>query len=404
MSRSSPTTPAVRLSVSQLGSIPGLRTLGSTPFRHVLASVLLVVGAALVGMVLVRQASLGPGGQWAMDFGAYYSSMERMLGGGSLFSEAQLTGPIDALCRGCYLYPPAFAQVLSPVTMLPLGAAGVIWFTVQAAAIFSAVWIGAGVGGARRSLERALWCAVAAVYFLPVFDSVWKGNISGVIALTTVLVALGGAWAGVGSAVGALLKVVPGTLLPAALVMDRTARRTAILVIAVVVGVSFLLAPAAWLDYPTVIGNMLSGAVHYTNNLAPATVAVRLGWPGDVSSLIRGLTIILGLAGIAGSVWMARRPAGVPTAALLGAFALLLLPGALWYHYLVVLLPFAAMAWPRAKTPQRLALFGSAFLVTVGVVWLPIAMVGGILLGSISLYLIWPRSPQQPEAQPQVAS
>ena len=55
-----------------------------------------------------------------------------------------------------------------------------------------ALWIGTGIGGARRTLERALWCGVAAAYFLPVFDTLWKGNVSGLVALTSVAVALGG--------------------------------------------------------------------------------------------------------------------------------------------------------------------------------------------------------------------
>ena len=111
-----------------------------------------------------------------------------------------------------------------PLKALPLGAVGVAWLLVQVAAVFTALWIGTGIGGARPTAERALWCGVAGAYFLPVFDTLWKGNVSGLLALTSVAVAVGGVAGGVGAAIGALLKTVPLTLLPAAIVSDRRAR------------------------------------------------------------------------------------------------------------------------------------------------------------------------------------
>ena len=55
----------------------------------------------------------------------------------------------------------------------------------------------------------------------------------------------------------------------------------------------------------------------------------------------------------------------MPAAALLGTVAMLTIPGTLWFHYLAVLLPFAAMAWPRTGSTVRGLLLASAVLVSI---------------------------------------
>ena len=65
------------------------------------------------------------------------------------------------------------------------------------------------------------------------------------------------------------------------------------------------------------------------------------------------------------SIWLARRRGGMPAAVLLGTVAMLIIPGTLWLHYLVVLLPFAAMTWPRARAGIRGVLLASLVLVSV---------------------------------------
>jgi hypothetical protein len=224
-----------------------------------------------------------------------------------------------------------------------------------------------------------------------VFDTLWKGNVSGFLALSSVAVALGGAAAGVGAAAGALVKAVPGTLLPAALVADRRSRWATVLTLGVAMAVSFLLAPTAWLDYPTVVMNMLGGSSDYATNISPAGVVDRLGLADPVAGLARALSLLLAVGCLGGSAWMARSRDGLPSAALLGVVALLL-PGSLWYHYLVILLPFAAIAWPRASRSARLILFIAAALITFSLVWLPLALFSAILLASTTLVVIWPTS------------
>jgi hypothetical protein len=371
--------------------VPGLRAFRSAAFRTALALMLLIIGVSLIGMLLLRQAG-DADGQFGIDFGAYYLAAERVVHGEALYPPAFLDGPISAQGVDQYLYPPVVAQVLAPVTALSRGTAEMLWLLLQAAAVFAALWVGTGIGGARANLERALWCGVAATYFLPVFDTLWKGNVSGFLALSSVAVALGGAAAGVGAAAGALVKAVPGTLLPAALVADHRSRWATVLTLGIAMVVSFLLAPTAWLDYPSVVMNMLGGSADYATNISPAGVVDRLGLADPVAGLARALSLLLAVGCLGGSAWMARSRDGLPSAALLGVVALLLLPGSLWYHYLVILLPFAAIAWPRASRSARLILFIAAALITFSLVWLPLALFSAILLASTTLVVIWPPS------------
>ena len=74
-----------------------------------------------------------------------------------------------------------------PLAGLPVGAAAAIWLLLQAAAVLAAMWIAMRAGGARRSLETLLWCGVAATWFMPVFDTLWKGNVTGFLALQVAL-------------------------------------------------------------------------------------------------------------------------------------------------------------------------------------------------------------------------
>ncbi len=84
----------------------------------------------------------------------------------------------------------------------------------------------------------------------------------------------------------------------------------------------------------------------------------------------------------------------MPAAALLGTVAMLIIPGTLWLHYLVVLLPFAAMAWPRARAGIRAVLLASFVLVSLAAfmgnppLW---AYLGSALSVIAAGWVLWPR-------------
>lgn len=343
---------------SRLGTLPVVRGFASSTFRSVLASLLVLGGLFMhwLDRSLVADKTQGV----APDLGAYYAATERLLAGASPYFAEQTTAPIDAVCTACYLYPPILAQAIAPLALLPAATASIVWWFTQVTIAFVAVWLATGLGGARANFERAAWCLAVVLWFAPLYDSLRLGNITATIMLGVTLVAFGGAAAGFGSVVSALLKVAPATLLPAAFVMGSDSRRTLVLTMVGAFAVSGFLAPQAWLDYAHVLVNLFTGSVDYSWNFAPANVAVQAGLGPSVVTSIRVLTLVLSGALVLASVFWARCPDGAPAAAFLGALAMLVLPGALWFHYFGVLLPFAAMVWPTARPIARFGLLVSA--------------------------------------------
>ena len=117
-----------------------MRTFRSPLFRTTVALVLLVIGVSLVGMLLIRQAS-AEDGQFAIDFSAFYLAAERSAAGEGIYPAEMLQGPVDAQGVDPYRYPPLFAQLLRPFTVLSLDGASLVWFFVQSLAVFAALWV-----------------------------------------------------------------------------------------------------------------------------------------------------------------------------------------------------------------------------------------------------------------------
>jgi hypothetical protein len=332
------------------------------------------------------------------DYEEYYRAARRLVEKEPLYHAAHLVGSVEAACIDCYRYPPPLAQAMIPLALLPIAMAKVLWFMLMSAAAFASTWLATGIGGAARTIERGLWCAAATLLFFPVLDGNVAGNVSSLIALMATLVALGGVAAGFGAVVGALIKVVPGVLLPAAFVASRESRVSLIASSVVIGGISFALAPSSWLDYPAMFLNMTTGTTDYERNVALANAAAQIGLPGLIEQAFRIITVLIAIGGIVLSVWLARRPNGMPAAALAGSIAMLLVPATLWPHYLAVLLPFAAMAWPSAGTVVRVALFGTAGLLSVastGNHYLAIHA-AAMALVIVAGWALWPRARLNP--------
>lgn len=380
---------AARMAWSGLAGAPGVRTLGRPRFRLVLALTLIALGV-LVHLVLWSLA-MGISGTDAADFGYYLGAAARVQEGSSPYEAWQLQGAFHSNTPGAYLYPPPLAQVLSLVASLPEAATSAVWYLLQAAALYTATWLATGIGGARRSLERALWSLVAVLFFLPVFSTLWWGNTGGLIALGATLVAFGGATAGVSVALMTLLKVSPAAFIPAVLVMGNRARISFVVLGMAIAGTSFVLEPDAWSELITVLRNLAAGATDDRLNLAPANVVERGGLPEVVVLATRLASLAIAAAAALAAIFAARSRAGYPAAALMGTITMLLVPGSIWYHYLVVLLPFAAMAWPRAGLGTRLGLLTSAGLVSIAMTHEPVALGAAIVLAVISASVLWTR-------------
>jgi hypothetical protein len=240
------------------------------------------------------------------------------------------------------------------------------------------------------SAERLCWCGAAAVFFLPLFDTLWKGNVSGFLALLLVLAAGAARTAGSSVATAICLKLVPVALLPGLVGRGRRARAALGSMTAIIVIVSLVMAPHAWADYLVVLPNLLGGGADYEANLAPAVILDRAGAPDPLPAVVRGLTILVAGLCMAGAFRVARRSGGGAAAAALGTAAMLLLPAAIWYHYLVVLLPLAVLAWPRASARLRVVLIGAGAAISVGLAWLPLATLGAVALAAAIVVASWP--------------
>jgi hypothetical protein len=367
----------------ELTTIPGVRVFKSKAFREILATLLSASGIVVLGAVLVRQASLPlETGQYGVDFFAYITAAERLSDGASPYPAQHLAGPIPAQTIGQYLYPPPLAQALAPFSVGPFGTLASLWLVSQALAAGAAVWIAGSTAGLPSSRERALWTVVSCAYFLPVFDTLWKGNVSAFVALATALVAAGGTRAGFSAAAAGLVKVSPAALLAA---IDRSGLRGAAMAIGLA-AVSVALSPEAWRDYAVVLSNLVSGSSDNVTNLAPH-VQLPLVIPGiaRASGAIRTMEVAAASTLLLGALVLARRRGGVPSATVAASGAALLAPAALWLHYLVVLLPLAALAWRWCRPFERVLLVVGAGLVSAALAALPLALLGSLVMWVLAL-------------------
>jgi hypothetical protein len=384
-----------------IAALPGFRTLLSRRFRILLAATLLVSAAMLLGLLLIRQAA-DPHGQYAIDLAAYHAAAARLAAGGSPYGEALVSGPIAAQGAGNYLYPPVLAQLLAPLAALPLGPLSIGWLVTQLAAIYAAMLLGLrlGRGPGPLGFEPLLWAGVASLWFLPAFDTLWKGNVSGFLSLQVILLAAGGAVGGAALAAGVLLKMAPITFGPLALVGGRRLLRAASVTGAIGLTASVLLAPAAWAEYLRVLPNLFSGDATQANNLSPWAMSMTLGTPAQVGGALRSVSIVAAIVCALAAVRVGARAGGLHAGVVLGTVAMLLLPAQLWYHYLIVLLPLAALAWRRGGNRLRSAMLVSAGAVSAGIAWLPLATVGACCLVACVLAALWPEGIPAQNANP----
>jgi hypothetical protein len=379
-----------RADAAKRSQLPLLRTFESSRFRLTVASFLVLLGIAVSAARLALFDPADP--SVALDFTAYYQAAERVLAGSSPYLYGQMEGSLPAFCGDCYLYPPFFAQLLVPVTLMPLAAAKTTWFVTSYAAAFVSTWLATGIGGAPRTVERAMWCLAAVLLFDVVASATWVGNVGTLIGLSVTMVAMGGAVAGVGATLGTFLKVVPVVLVPAVVASGRRSWMALLATLAIVGGCLVLLAPQSWLDYASVLPNVFAEPADSAQNLAPSRVVSALG--EDAIRATRVAMLAAGAICIAVSVVIARRPGGMPVAALLGTVAMLVIPGTLWFHYLAVLLPFGAMAWPRARPVVRVLLLAAAVLVGLGPYSSEFVAVyvGATSMLVLAGWVLWPRT------------
>ena len=352
--------------------------------------------ACLAGIaVFVSLPSIisGPGlrANWGLDFSVYWEAGRAVLAGHSPYGATiELCDQSGIGCAG-FRYPPPFALLIAPFSLLPLVTAKWAWLVISFGALLGGAFAAARAGGAKASLELALWLSAGLLIFTPVFESLWVGNFEGVEVLLIGLALYGGASTGLlTTGAAAILKVVPATFVPAALARNPKAAWRALALLGTVLLVSLPLAWPAWRAYPNFLLDQF-GSVRSLANFAPANVLVML-FPGIpfLASLAEGLSLLLALGFLLISIRWARRPAGWPGALFAGLLSGLLISPLIWYHYLALLLPFVIYAWPRLPRTKRLLMLLLLYLLNLCLAFPFLVLIAGPWLAAWLLRLLRP--------------
>jgi hypothetical protein len=346
------------------------------PFRFALTLVALGLVPALL-LVAFAAAGVLPGVRETTDFRVFYIAAGAVAHGRSPYPEqvALLTWAGGA--QHAYAYPPLFAALTAPFTLLSYHAAAVVWVLLSSAAVGLALWL----------LGVRDWRCYGAVFLWPsTLTAISIGTVSALLLLGVAAVwRLRDRWRAAG-AVAALVVVTKLFLWPIVPWLWLTGRRKAAACAVVTAAVASVFA-WWWIGF--------AGLRSYSTLLARlTTVEAPFGFaPAWHVAGYVGLTIAATVCAAVGFRLRFREQALLRVAALT---ALLLTP-ILWLHYLVLLV----VALPRRFswlwlvpallwiTPQQGA-YGSTW--RVALVASVVAMVG-LLAGRTTEQpvAVWPR-------------
>ncbi|HSO30441.1 MAG TPA: hypothetical protein VLS28_11090 [Candidatus Sulfomarinibacteraceae bacterium] len=185
-----------------------------------------LTGYALLARVLLVNGIQDAGGLGGIDAIAYWTAAGHALRGEPLYG-------IESFEFAAYQYPPPFAQVLAPASLLPMPVFVWLWRAVELVGLRLATggWIRAGI---------------AILVFPPVLAELDAGNVHLAMAGVTAL-AMRGIAAPVAPA--ALVKLAAWPLAPLAWLRDRRGLLLGVGVAAIVAIGSIVLATDAWREY-----------------------------------------------------------------------------------------------------------------------------------------------------------
>lgn len=246
------------------------------------------------------------------DTHAYIDGAARLLATGTPYADVRMP----------YLYPPVFAQLISPLLIFGDTAATVILGVLLGAMLPIAVWI---VSRGHEIRRRVAVLLLTVPLFLPAIGSTYLGNVPGLLALVFTMALVSPQSAGLGLGIGTLVKLVPAAGLPAAALRAPRATLFGLLALAPVVLLSVVMAPTAWSEWLDLLTSQATRGNPIVINLAP---------PGHfiLAIFFGGMSLVL-----------ARRD--WPAALACAACAALLSPASYWPDYNAMLAPFLAFAF-----------------------------------------------------------
>lgn len=285
----------------------------------------LALAVSLGSSVLVLASA---GDTLGYDYQAYLRAAERLLAGQPLYDPSvDVAGPF-----GIFYYPPPYAVLVVPFTLLPAELGPWVW----AALLYGAFVAGAALMPVRREV-RWLTLLLAGLSW-PFVYSLKLGQVGPLLFLTF---AAGWRWLdrpgplGASIALGTIVKVQPAALFGWAIATRRW--RAAAIGLAVVagaaIGATLLVGPPTWADYVAILARV-SDPITTPRNFTPGAILYQLGVPADLATTFQWVSLALV---VAVTVWAWFR-VEAERAYVVTVVASQLVSPLLWDHYAVLLL------------------------------------------------------------------
>jgi len=301
-------------------------------------------------------------GTLGYDYRAYHLAAQRFLAGEAMYDPTvEATGSF-----GLFFYPPPFAMLLAPLTLLPESVAVWAWTLAMALAAVAAI----------RLLPvptRVRWIMLLlGALSWPLVYAIKLGQVGPLVLL---LFAIGWRWLdrpwplGLSAGLGTIVKIQPALVVGWAVVTGR--RRAAAVAIGVVVALAAaataFTGPQAWLDEASLLSRV-SRPVLTQLALGPGRLAYEAGAPEAVATAIHYVNLAL----VALVALVATLRATPVASYLVVVVASHFASPVLWDHYaLVLLLP-------------------TAFLLTRGLWWAAVIPLATTTIGAgLGMWVTW---------------
>jgi alpha-1,2-mannosyltransferase len=330
----------------------------ATAYLRVAFGVGLALAVLWAAAVIVASSANGTLGY---DYRAYHLAAQRFLAGEPMYDpNAVATGTF-----GLFFYPPPFAMLLVPLTLLPESLAVWAWTIAMAVVAAVAVWL-------MPVSARVRWIVLLlAALSWPLVYAIKLGQVGPLVLL---LFAIGWRWLdrpgplGLSAGLGTIIKIQPALIVGwAVLTGRRRAAAIALITILLLSAVATLVTgPGVWLDEASLLSRV-SRPVLTPLALGPGRLAYEAGASEAVATAIHYAN--LGLVALVALIATLR---ATPVASYLAiVVASHFASPVLWDHYaLVLLLPTAFLLarglWWAAAIPLATSTIGSALGVGSG--------------------------------------
>jgi Glycosyltransferase family 87 len=299
------------------------------------ALVRVLFGLALLGavswaelIVLVSWSN----GTLGYDYRAYVLAVHQLLAGQTMYdATAQSTGVF-----GLFFYPPPFAILVAPFTLLPADIGLWSWTLALVGAAAAAIWV-------MPVSARVKWTiGLLAALSWPLVYAIKLGQVGPILLL---LFAIGWRWLdrpwpfGLAAGLGTVIKIQPALLLGWALVTGR--RRAAVIGVGVVVVLAAIgtlaAGPGSWLDEASLLARV-SRPILTSDAYGPGRLVYQAGFSETAALAVYYLNLALVVVVVLLAVLRAS-----PVASYLAVvIATQFVSPVLWDHYaLILLLPVA---------------------------------------------------------------